>query len=149
MILPGASEAMRRQGTFRPTEAPNVVGATIAEAADVTQLQQLGDVGGVEFGPRSGGCTFMEGNREILMAAAMAEPTLSGKAVIRVGGELAMLDGQPGGLAAIRRGTTFSGDGVAVQIAPADGEDASRPANLAVTSADGETVTYSGNWNCA
>ena len=130
-------------------DRPNVVGSTIPTDADVTQLQQLGDVGGVDFGPRSGSCTFMDGNREVLMAAGMAEPTMSGKAVIRVGDTLTMLDGQPGGLAAVQRGGTFSAGGVAVQIAPAQGTSASRSANMSVTSADGRSVSYSGNWICS
>ena len=130
-------------------EQPNTVQADIANSTDVTALEQLGDVGGVEFGPRSGGCTFMDGNREIFMAAAMAEPTMPSKAVIRVGGTLAMLEGQAGNLQTVRTGSTYRGDGVTVQVGPAQGNEATRPANLAVTSANGKTVTYSGNWNCS
>lgn len=130
-------------------EQPNTVEAAVPEGADVTQLEQLADIGGVDFGPRDGGCTFMDGNREILIASGLNEPTLPGKAVVRVGGRLVLLDGKPGGLAAIRSGTSFSGNGVAVQVAPAEGNAQARPANLSVTSADGKTATYSGNWICA
>ena len=130
-------------------EQPNTVEASVPQGTDVTQLEQLADIGGVDFGPRDGGCTFMDGNREILIASGLNEPTLPGKAVVRVGGRLVMLDGQPGGLAAIRNGTSFSGEGVAVQVAPAEGSAQARPANLSVASTDGKTATYSGNWICA
>ena len=130
-------------------DRPNTASVTVPAGADVTKLQQLGDVGGVDFGPRGGSCTFMEGNREMLMAAGMAEPTMPGKAVIRIGDTLTMLDGQPGGLAGVRRGGAYTGDGVSVQIAPAQGDAANRPANLSVTSADGKSAAYSGNWICS
>ena len=130
-------------------EQPSTVDASVPQDADVTQLQQLADIGGVDFGPRDGGCTFMDGSREILIASGLDEPTLPGKAVVRVGGRLVLLDGQPGGLAAIKSGTSFSGQGVAVQVAPAEGGAQTRPANLSVTSVDGKTANYSGNWICA
>ena len=129
--------------------APNTASATPPEGADVTQLQQLGDIGGVNLGPRNGACTFTSGGREMMIAAGLNEPTLPGKAVIRVGGGLTMLDTPPGGLAVIKAGSRFSGEGVTVQIAPAAGEGMSRPANAIVTDASGKNQTYSGEWICA
>lgn len=130
-------------------EQSNVAQAAPPQGADVTRLEQLGDIAAVDLGPRSGGCTFMEGNREMIIAAGLNEPTLPGKAVIRVGGGLTMLDSGRGGLATIREGTTFTGSGVAVQVAPATGAASTRPANVTVTAADGTSATYSGNWICA
>lgn len=123
--------------------------AASQQGADVTRLETLGDIAGVNLGPRDGGCTFMEGNREVLIASGLNEPTLPGKAVIRVGGALTLRDSAPGGFASITRGTSFTGEGVTVQVAPAAGDAQSRPANISVTSADGKTATYSGNWICA
>lgn len=134
----------------QPTnDMPNVAAKAPPQGADVTKLEQLRDIAGVNLGPRQGGCTFMEGNRELLIAAGLREPTLPGKAVIRVGGGLTMLDSGPGGLNAITSGTTFTGEGVTVRVAPAAGNAQTRRANMAVTAADGTVATYSGNWICA
>lgn len=133
----------------KTAEMPNTAVAVPPAGADVTQLEQLRDIAGVDFGPRDGGCTFMDGNREVLIASGMNEPTLPGKAVIRVGGGLTMLDAPPGGLEQVKKGATFTGEGVTVTVAPAAGIGQRRPANMSVSSADGKTVTYSGNWICA
>lgn len=129
--------------------APNVAVDAPPENANLTQLQQLGDIGGVNLGPREGGCTFMVGNQEMIIAAGMKEPTLPGKAVVRVGDTLVMTDAAPGGLAEIKSGTIFTGEGFSVQVAPAAGEGQSRPANVVVTDAAGNSQNYSGNWICA
>lgn len=130
-------------------DAPNVAQAAPPPKADLTALQQLGDVGGVNLGPREGGCTFMAGETEMLIAVGMKEPTLPGKAVVRLGDALVMTDAGPGGLAAIKSGTTFSGEGFKVQVAPAAGDAQSRPARVTVTDAAGKSQNYSGNWICA
>ena len=130
-------------------DAPNTAVEAPPQNADLTQLQQLGDIGGVNLGPREGGCTLMVGNQEMMIAAAMNEPTMPGKAVVRVGDTLVMVDAAPGGLAKIKSGTTFSGEGFTVQVAPAAGEEQSRPANVVVTDAAGNSQNYSGNWICA
>ena len=129
--------------------APNVASVAPPANADLTTLQQLGDVGGVNLGPREGGCTFMAGEKEMLIAAGMREPTMPGKAVVRVGDTLVMVDGAPGGLAAIMSGTTFTGEGFKVQVSPAAGEAQSRPATITVSDAAGKSQSYSGNWICA
>ena len=130
-------------------DAPNVAALAPPQDANLTQLQQLGDIGGVNLGPRQGGCTFMVGSQEMIIAAGMNEPTLPGKAVVRVGDTLVMADAAPGGLASIKAGTTFTGEGFTVQVAPAAGEGQSRPANVIVTDAAGTSQDYSGNWICA
>ena len=130
-------------------DAPNTAVEAPPQNADLTQLQQLGDIGGVNLGPREGGCTLMVGNQEMMIAAAMNEPTMPGKAVVRVGDTLVMVDAAPGGLAKIKSGTTFSGEGFTVHVAPAAGEEQSRPANVVVTDASGNSQNYSGNWICA
>lgn len=130
-------------------DAPNVAQQAPPAGANVTQLEQLRDIANVDMGPRDGGCTFMDGNRELVMASALKEPTLPGKAVIRVGGGLTLLDTPPGGLDSIKAGAVLSGEGVTIQVAPQAGDAASRPANLTVSAADGSTATYSGKWICA
>ena len=129
--------------------APNVAAPQPPQGADLTQLEQLGDIAGVNLGPRQGGCTFMAGNVEMIVAAGMNEPTLPGKAVVRLGNTLVMVDSPPGGLARIKAGTTFTGEGFTVQVTPAAGEAQTRPANVRVTDAEGKSQTYSGNWICA
>lgn len=86
--------------------------------ADVFALQQLGDIGGVNLGPRAGGCTFSEAGREMLIAAAPADRSLSGKGVVRIGGKLIELDTPPGGVEAVKAGTTFTGEGFSVRVQP-------------------------------
>ncbi|MBX7493191.1 hypothetical protein K3163_08215 [Qipengyuania sp. 1NDW9] len=144
---PGAS------ATLDPSQpdpnAPNFATDTPPVGVDLTQLQRLGDVGGVNLGPRQGGCTFMVDEQELIIAVGMNEPTLPGKAVVRVGNQLVMADAGPGGLAAIKGGTTFTGEGFTVQVAPAAGEAQSRPARVAVSDATGNQQNYSGNWICA
>ena len=145
----GGSEAVELDPSQPDPNAPNVASAIPPEGADLTQLEQLGDVGGVNLGPREGGCTFMAGDRELIIAVGMKEPTIPGKAVVRVGNELVLVDAGPGGLSAIKGGTTFSGEGFTVQVAPASGEAQSRPANVIVSDAAGKQQNYSGNWICA
>ena len=130
-------------------DAPNVAVDAPPQDADLTELQQLGDIGGVNLGPRNGGCTFMVGSQEMIIAAGMNEPTLPGKAVVRIGDTLVMADGGPGGLAKVKSGTTFTGEGFTVQVAPAAGQASTRPANVVVSDASGNSQNYSGNWICA
>lgn len=146
----GQQEAGTQLDPSQPDpNAPNVAVAAPPSDANLTQLQRLGDIGGVNLGPREGGCTFMVGNQEMIIAAGMKEPTLPGKAVVRVGDTLVMTDAGPGGLAGIKSGTTFTGEGFSVQVAPAAGDGQSRPANVVVTDAAGNSQNYSGNWICA
>jgi len=146
----GQQEAGAQLDPSQPDpNAPNVAVDAPPTEANLTQLQRLGDIGGVNLGPREGGCTFMVGNQEMMIAAGMKEPTLPGKAVVRVGDTLVMTDAAPGGLAAIKSGTTFSGEGFTVEVAAAAGEEQSRPANVVVTDAAGNSQNYSGNWICA
>lgn len=134
----------------QPTmDMPNKAKAEAPAGADVTALQQLGDVGGVNLGPREGGCTFMSGGEAMIIAAGLKDRAMSGKAVIRVGDGLVLLDSGPGGLAAIERGTTFRGEGMTVAIRAAAGEAQSRPAQVTVTAEDGATRAYAGDWICA
>ena len=129
--------------------APNTAVAVPPQNADLTQLQKLGDIGGVNLGPREGSCTFMTDGTELLTASGMKEPTIPGKAVIRVGGSLVTADAGPGGLASIKSGTTFTGEGFTIQVAPAAGEAQNRRANVVVSDAGGNSQNYSGNWICA
>ncbi|WP_324827301.1 hypothetical protein [Qipengyuania zhejiangensis] len=146
----GQSGAQAQLDPSQPDpNAPNVAQAAPPANVDLTSLQQLGDVGGVNLGPREGGCTFMAGEQEMIIAAGMNEPTLPGKAVVRVGNTLVMMDASAGGLAAIKRGTTFEGEGFKVTVRPAAGDAQTRPVNVSVTDAAGKSQTFSGNWICA
>lgn len=129
--------------------APNTATVTPPAGADLTRLAQLGDIGGVDLGPREGGCTLMVGNEEMLIAGAMRDKALPGKAVVRVGNSLTMVDADVGGLDAIKSGTTFNGEGFSITVAPAAGEQQSRPANVTVRDAAGKSQSYSGKWICA
>lgn len=131
-----------------PAPVPTVAQAAPPAGADVTALEKLGNVAGVDLGPRAGGCTLMVGETELLMAGAPAGEA-HGKGVIRVGNGLVMLDTGPGGLATVKRGGTFTGDGVTVSLAAAPGTAQIRNANVTVTSAAGKSKAYSGRWVCS
>lgn len=123
---------------------PNAAVAQIPAGADAKFLQRLGDIGMVDLGPRTGGCTFQEVGREVFYVSGHAQ---GGKGVIRVGGQPVVVEAK-GGLAAIRSGTTYSASGVSISVAPAAGNQARRPANMVVTDGKGETQSYSGDWIC-
>ncbi|MBX7481179.1 hypothetical protein [Qipengyuania qiaonensis] len=129
-------------------DAPNTASETPPKGADLTQLAKLGDIGGVNLGPREGGCTLMIGSQEMLIAAGMKDGAIPGKAVVRVGDSLTTIDADVGGLDAIKTGTTFSGEGFTVSVAPAAGDQQRRPANVTVRDAAGKSQSYSGNWIC-
>ena len=130
-------------------DASNTANAVPPAGADVTTLERLGDIAGVDMGPRDGGCTLMVGDAEMLMASSLNDRAMSGKAVIRVGDGLVLLNGEPGGLESVRTGSTFTGEGVTVTIRPETGDAQTRAATVAVTAADGKSQNYSGNWICA
>lgn len=141
----GASEGAVAAAAGEPAgEQPNAPAAQIPAGTDVKFLQRLGDIAMVDLGPRTGGCTFQEVGREVFYTSGHSQ---GGKGVIRVGGQLAVVDAK-GGIGAIRAGTTFSGPGVSISVAPAAGNQARRPANMVVTDAKGETQSYSGDWIC-
>ncbi|MBX7496190.1 hypothetical protein K3172_10035 [Qipengyuania sp. 6B39] len=129
--------------------APNTAVKSPPPGANLTQLQQLGDVAGVNLGPRQGGCTFMVGSQEMIIAAGMNEATLPGKAVVRVGNTLVMMDAGPGGLEGIKNGTKFEGEGFSLAMSVAAGAGQSRNANVVMRDAAGNTSQYSGKWICA
>lgn len=130
------------------SDMPNTAQARPPEGAIVTDLQKLGDISRVDLGPRDGGCTFVENGTEMLMAAGMNDPAMGGKAVIRVGNGLVLLDSGPGGLDTIRAGTTFTGEGVEVTVRPAGGEGGSRDARIWSKDASGKVQKFSGQWIC-
>ncbi|WP_284125608.1 hypothetical protein [Parerythrobacter aestuarii] len=133
-------------GVTTPNQQPAAAVAAPALPAGVqaTQLQRLGDIGSVDLGQRTGGCTFMEVGREVFFTSGNPQ---SGKGVIRVGGELVTVDAK-GNVDAIKTGTTFSAPGVSISVAPAAGNETRRPANMVVTDAGGVTQSYSGDWIC-
>lgn len=130
-------------------DKPNTANPVPPAGADLTQLQKLGDIGGVDLGAREGGCTLMIGKDEMLIAAGTGDKAIPGKAVVRLGDSLTLVDASVGGLAAIKAGTSFTGEGFTITIAPAAGEQASRPASVTVRDAAGKTQSYRGKWICA
>ena len=112
---------------------------------DVRKLEPLGNIAGADLGPRDGGCTFSAGENPLLLAGAPNDPATSGKAVVRAGGKLYLLGAAPGGMAAIRAGTRFTGEGVTVDVTPTAGQ----AAVLKVTDGQGRSANLSGNWVCA
>ncbi len=133
----------------RDPDAPNTLAAVPPQGADLTQLAKLGDIGGVDLGPRDGGCTLMVGSDEMLIAAGLGDRAIPGKAVVRLGDSLIVADAERGGLEAIESGTTFRGEGFAVTVQPQAGEGRSRPATATVRDAAGKTQSYDGKWICA
>ncbi len=148
----GAADSSGANGQAASSNAgkvPNTANVAPPAGADVTVLERLGDVAGVDMGPRDGGCTLMVGDAAMLMASSLKDRAMSGKAVIRVGNGLVLLDGEPGGLESVRTGSTFTGEGVTITIRPATGNAQTRAATVAVTAANGKSQNYSGNWICA
>ncbi len=137
-------------GTAAPGAAPAGPAVTTAAkvappaGANVFALEKLGDISGVDLGPRAGGCTFSEGGNEMLIAAGPADRSLPGRAAVRVGGQLIQLDSAPGGIAGIRAGTSFTGEGFGVRVQPT----APGKAIAAITDAKGATMQISGDWVC-
>lgn len=114
-------------------------------AADVFSLEKLGDIGAVDLGPRAGGCTFVVNGTETLIAAAPADRALPGKGVVRIGGRLIALDTPPGGIAAVRAGTSFRGEGFNVAVRPTG----PGKATMTITNAAGQTRATAGDYICA
>ena len=125
--------------------ATSAVKAAPHAGANVFAMEKLGDIGGVDLGPRAGGCTFSENGTEMLIAAGPADRTLPGKAAVRIGGQLLALDAPPGGIATIKAGTIFTGEGFKVQVSPTGPGHA----NLIVMKPSGESKATAGDWICA
>ena len=128
-------------------QSTTAVDAAPYPGTDVKQLEQLGNVSNVDLGPRTGGggCTFSHEGTTMLMAAAPGERALPGKATVRVGGQLLLLDAPPGGFDLVRTGTTFNGEGFSVLVSPT-GPDTG---TMTVTDTEGAQKTYNGRWVCS
>ena len=129
-------------GTPAPTET-SAVAAPIPAGVDATALEQLGNIAGVDLGPRDGACTFTSGGMELMIAAAPDDFASAGRSVVRAGGTLYQLS-STGGLPAIRRGTRFMGEGITVDVS-----GAGQSASLTVTDAAGKSKAFNGSWVCA
>jgi hypothetical protein len=144
-----ADDFAARVGTQSGTpEVPAPVETTAVAApppagVDVLALEQLGNIGGVDLGPRDGGCTFSSNGTEMLVSGAPDDPASAGRGVVRVGGKLYLLS-SAGGLNALRQGTRFSGEGITVDVA-----NAGQAATLTITDGAGRQKAVSGNWICA
>lgn len=125
--------------------ATNAVEAAPQANADIFELEKLGDIGQVDLGPRAGGCTFSADGREMLVAAAPADRSLPGKATVRIGGRLLILDAPPGGYDTVRGGTTFAGEGLDITVTTTQADRG----DLTVTGPSGQQKTFSGRWVCS
>lgn len=113
--------------------------------ANVFEMEKLGDISGVNLGARAGGCTFSSAGNEMLIAAGPADRALPGKGVVRIGGKLIELDTPPGGVDAIKAGTSFTGEGVSVRVQPT----APGRASMTITNGAGQTRAVAGDYVCA
>ena len=113
--------------------------------ANVFAPEKLGDIGGVNLGPRAGGCTFVSNGTELLIAAAPADRALPGKGVVRIGGKLIELDTPPGGIAAIKGGTSFRGEGFTVAVRPTG----PGKGTMTITNGAGQSKAVAGDYVCA
>lgn len=147
------SDFANRVGTANPSsavEAAAPVGSTAVKGpppagADVLNLEQLGDIAGVNLGARAGACTFASGGQELLIAAGPSDRAIPGKGVVRIGGRLIELDTPPGGIDAIRAGTRFAGEGFTVAVRPTG----AGKATITITDAAGQTRSVAGDYVCA
>ena len=128
-----------------PAPVETVAAQTAPPAgANALELEKLGNVSGVDLGPRAGGCTFASNGTEMLMAAAPADRALPGKATVRIGGELLLLDAPPGGVSTVMQGTTFTGEGFTASVDKTGRETGV----LTVTNANGQQKAFDGRWVC-
>ncbi|MXP28567.1 hypothetical protein GRI58_07000 [Porphyrobacter algicida] len=147
-----ANDFAQRVGTGKvvdsSTDAPGVNSAVKASppaTGDVFQPEKLGDISHVKFGPRAGGCTFSVDGKEMLVAAGPQDRNLPGKATVRVGGKLLLLDAPPGGYQAVKNGTTFSGEGISVAMMPT----AKGKGTMTITNTAGQTKAIAGDYVCS
>ena len=136
------AERVGEPGTPAPNET-SAVAAPIPANVDATNLEQLGNIAGVDLGARDGACTFTSGGAELMIAASRDDISSAGRGVVRAGGTLYQL-ASTGGLAAIKRGTRFTGQGITVDVA-----GAGQSASLTVTDGTGKSKTFPGSWVCA
>lgn len=140
----GAGSATPGAAASGPVVTTAVKGSPPA-GADVFSPEKLGDISGVNLGARAAGCTFSEAGKEMLIAAGPADRALPNKAVVRMGGRLIELDSPPGGVEAIKTGTSFAGEGFSVRVQPT----APGKAIIAITNGKGETKQITGDYVCA
>ncbi|WP_432200378.1 hypothetical protein ACRAQ7_12365 [Erythrobacter sp. W53] len=120
-----------------------------APQTNVLAPEKLGNIADVDLGPRAGGCTFATGSTEMLIAAAPEDRSIPGKAVVRLGGQLLVLDAPPGGYNLIKSGTGFQGEGFAVSVARNDSGADSDAARMTVTDDNGQQKIFDGRWVCS
>jgi hypothetical protein len=126
-------------------KAPRMVAAPPPANVDIFAVQDVGPVEGFDLGQKAGSCSFRTQDATLLTAYAPPEPTIPGKAAVRLGDTLYRLDGTPGGFQAMKAGTSFRGEGVVMMVQPKAGG----MADLIVSTNKDKTVTYSGKWVCA
>lgn len=112
---------------------------------NVFMPEKLGNISALDLGPRAGGCTFSVQGKELLVAAGAADRMLPGKAAVRIGGMLLLLDAPPGGYDAVKTGTSFTGQGYTVRIAPTG----AGKANMTITNTAGRSETLAGDYACS
>lgn len=140
----GTASAPAAQGAAAPVANAAAKGPPPA-GANIFAPEKLGDISAVDLGPRAGGCTFSAAGNEMLIAAGSADRALPGKGVVRIGGKLIELDTPPGGIEAIKAGTSFTGEGFSVRVQPT----AKGKGTITITDAKGQTKAIAGDWLCA
>lgn len=126
-------------------KASRMVAAPPPANVDIFAVQDVGPVDSFDLGQKAGSCSFRTEDATLLTANAPAEPTLGGKAAVRLADTLYRLDGGPGGFAGMKTGTAFRGEGFTATVQPRAGGKA----DLVIAKSGGRTVTYSGKWVCA
>lgn len=126
-------------------KAPRMVAAPPPANVDIFAVQDVGPVDGFDLGQKAGNCSFRTEDATLLTANAPAEPTMGGKAAVRLADTLYRLDGNPGGFAGMKGGAAFRGEGFTATVQPRGGGSA----DLVIAKTGGKSVTYSGKWVCA
>ena len=89
--------------------------------------------------------TFSAAGQEMLVAAGPSDRSLPGKATVRAGGKLILLDAPPGGYDQVKAGTTFNGEGFSVLVQPT-GRDTGQ---MTITDVQGRQKSFNGRWVCS
>jgi hypothetical protein len=128
------------------------------DAGEGPVLQALGNLTGVDLGPRVGGCTFQHSDgRDLLITGAAQATNATARGAVRSGGVVVMLQSaDPIGVDGLKSGATLSDGTVTVQVRRAAGEARSEggvtiwDANLGVVDTSGKKRVYApGKWMCA
>lgn len=140
-----ASRVGAGQGSGAPAAVSTAPAPPATSAPTVASLQPVGTFAQLGLNVDAGGCSFVDAGRTLLVAAAPADRTLSGKAAVRYGGRQVVLDAPPGDYAAIRAGTVFAGEGFTVKVQPTG----TGQAQITIQTPEGDSESAVGDWACS